>query len=129
MIVSYRRFGEVLRGLGHLHPQPPDYHAQKYDTVLRNGLALVSIYGGCTVDYRELVDGAATAWAAALGGVTGLAADALLAARAHRLADPSDDDGRAPEPFPGCGETYEILRRYKGLAMPPSRATRRLAEE
>lgn len=129
VIVSYRRFGEVLRGLGHLHPQPPDVHAEKYDTVLRNGLALASIYGGCTVDYRELVDGQETAWAAALGEVTGLAADALLAARAARLDIPSDDGGVAPEPFPGCAETYEILRRYKGLAMPPSRATRRLTEE
>ena len=128
MIVSYRCFGEVLQSLGHLHPQPPNAHAERYDKVLLNGLALASIYGGCAIDYRELTEAGATAWATGLSRATGLDEGALLAARARRVENFEENGGEAPEPFPSCRETYETLRRYVGIFLPPSRATRRTLE-
>ncbi len=125
VIVSYRRFGEVLRSLGHLHPQPPIYHANRYDTVLRNGLALASIYGGCVIDYRELVEPRETAWAGGLAQATGIGEDDLLAARTSRVKIPEDVDSEAPEPFQSCQETYATLRRQNGIFLPPSRAANR----
>jgi hypothetical protein len=129
VIVSYRRFGDVLRSLGHLHPQPPNAHAERYDTVLLNGLALASIYGGCAIDYRELAEAGETAWAKGLSQATGLDEGVLLAARAQRVENPDSSNGEAPEPFPGCRETYETLRRHGGVFLPPSRAARRALEK
>ena len=123
VIVSYRCFGEVLRSLGHLHPQPPNYHADRYDTVLRNGLALASIYGGCVIDYRELVEPGETAWAGGLAQATGIGEDNLLAARASRVKTLEGGDREAPEPFQSCQETYATLRRQNGIFLPPSTAT------
>jgi len=125
VIVSYRCFGEVLRSLGHLHPQPPNYHAERYDTVLRNGLGLTSIYGGCLIDYRELVDADETDWADGLSQATGLGKDDLLTARDNRIKILEIGDDIAAEPFRSCQETYATLRSQKGNLLPPSRAANR----
>lgn len=128
VIVSYRRFGEVLRSLGHLHPQAPNHHAERYETVLRNGLALLSTYGGCAIDYRELTDEGETAWAGALAKATGLDETALLAARDGRLNGPRATTEQVIEPFPSCEDVYQRLRQCKGLHQAPSKAALRAME-
>ncbi len=125
VIVSYRPFNEVLQTLGHMHPQPPHAHAADYDTTLRDALSLASTYGGCAVDYHEVMDPAETAWADALAAALDLDRDAVLAARANRVRHDTAPEGSAPTPFPSCRTTYDTLRRYKGLHLPPARATRR----
>ncbi len=125
VIVSYRPFGEVLKSLGHLHPQLPEYHANRYASVLRNGLALATTYGGCVVDYHELVDDGETGWASAIAETTGLEAESLLAARDKIRKNHNAPDPTVAEPFPECREIYDMLRRYKGAYFPTSHAANR----
>ena len=123
VIVSFRRFGEVLQSLGHLHPQPPSYHAEKYDLTMRNGLAFANIYGGCAIDYQELVDLRETGWALALSQSTGLTEESLLSARGKLVSGFDYVPIDVVEPFPTCQATYEKLCEVKGSFLPPSRAT------
>jgi len=125
VIVSYRRFGKILQSLGHLHPQLPSYQAEKYDKSLRNGLALTSIFGGCLIDYEELVDPLEKDWAGALSQATGIDKEALLTARANRVTSQVYTRSDAVEPYPDCQAIYEKLREMKGKYVPPSEATLR----
>ena len=128
VIVSYRAFSAVLQSIGHLHPQLPSYHAQKYTNILRNGLALAATYGGCVVDYDELQDHAETDWAFALSRAVDLDAAALIAARNELLRPSERTDNLRIEPFPECKRVYQKLREYKGVCFPPSRASKRMMD-
>lgn len=110
-----------------------------YVRVNRNALLYLHSFGGCAIENTELTDPNETAWAYALGAVTGLDAEALLAARDRRLdpsaaslgggAPVSDASATASLADTEVSDIYDALRALKGQTLPPSdQARRRLAE-
>jgi hypothetical protein len=85
VILSYRKFAPLYKSIGHMHPQLPDFHAQQYVQSLRNGLGLAAIYGGCVIDYDEIMDVHADDWIVALSQATGLPEHEIKSARNERV--------------------------------------------
>lgn len=125
VIVSYRRFGPLYESIGHMHPQLPDVHADQYTRALLNGFGLAKIYGGCVIDYDEMIDASDDGWANGLSEATGLSQEKLLSARQNRVDMKTDVDSMSIEPFSSCVAAYETLRKFKGQHIPVARATRR----
>ena len=127
VIVSYRRFGPLFESMGHMHPQLPEVHARQYVNALRNGLGLAAIYGGCVIDYEEIIDSNSDNWAGALAASTGLSTDKLLSAREDRVDLKGDNKNKTEsiEPFSECGQVYQLMCEYQGRHIPAARATRR----
>lgn len=121
VILNYRNYHTWMGSL---------YPGQRYQTVtsltdnyvsaLRNGLALLGLFGGCTVSYEELVDPQATGWADALGQATGLAAGNLLENRSRLFKAPGPES-----PLYVSEEAAERLearaREFSGISVQPSR--------
>lgn len=125
IILSYRRFGPLFKSIGHMHPQLPDYHAHQYVRSLRNGLGLAAIYGGCAIDYDEIMNAHYNDWIEALSQATGLPIHEIKLARNERVEGNSSGSEDQIEPFPECEQVYDLVRRYRGKCLPAARATRR----
>ena len=136
IIVSYRRFVDSLPGYYVIHGIEAGTFADFYVRTYRNGLMMLSVFGGCAVAYEELADPAETAWADALSRTTGLSQDALVAARDQRLSQPpaavdaSAVDApavdaaavRVPLTVPEAEDVFADLATLKGRFVPPGRA-------
>lgn len=121
VIASFRRFDEtaiskmVLQQKGY-----PDV-ATRMEHTYRNAIIGMHTFGGCAIDYDDLMDLEATNWAENLSVVTGLKYSDLMAARAE-ITKP-----RAPfsNPTfcldPKLDSLYEELCHIKKAAVPPSR--------
>jgi hypothetical protein len=122
IIVSYRAFSAQAMSLAQrsAHSEATALEAY-YLRTYKNALMWLLVYGGCVVDYDELVDPKETAWTAALSAVTGLAAPALAAARQARV-DPRvrRRPARLPALSAECERLYECLRGFSGQAVLPS---------
>lgn len=126
IIVSYRRFGPLYESIGHMHPQLPHVHAEQYTKSLLNGLGLAKIYGGCVIDYDEIIDASENVWASGLAETTGLPKEKLISARSNRVDTSIGNETSSIEPFPDCVQAYEKLRKYRGENIPIARATQRV---
>jgi uncharacterized membrane protein YkvA (DUF1232 family) len=121
VIVSYRPFGEHALSFSQMVINwSADALAATYNRTYRNSLLLLHSYGGCVVSYADLTDRSSTEWATALGQITGLPADKLLASRDRRLsairpaeADPLILDETAER-------SIAAIDALSGLALPPS---------
>ncbi len=94
VILSYRKLEPFVASSvmlrGHV---TPDAHIARYVRTMRNGLAAVTLFGGCVVSYEDLQDGEASDWAFALGKLTGLDPLLILHARSEILsASPPDPE-------------------------------------
>ncbi len=126
LIVNYRAFQDYARSI-HLSrpfwdvPKLVDRYVSTYSTAILQ----LEIFGGCTVEYDELVDAEETAWARALAEVTRLPEERLLEHRSERVRK-QRPAGKKPEPIldkasldPRIGLLYDALRSLKGRALPP----------
>jgi len=121
VIVSYRRFGPFALSYSQmLASWSTETMAMDYDRIYRNAVLQLHAYGGCAVNYDELVDRTRTEWARNLAEVTGLPVDALLESRARRIKSAP----REERPFPVSQESVErsfaAVDALSGHAWPPS---------
>jgi uncharacterized membrane protein YkvA (DUF1232 family) len=121
IIVSYRAFGpQALSFSQMLSDRSAESLAQDYDRAYRNAVLLLHAYGGCVVNYNELIDHQRTEWAAKLAEVTGLAVDAILASRARRVTAARTEEIEIPVLYPSTDRTFEIVDALSRRALPPS---------
>jgi len=126
LIVNYRAFRDYARSI-HLSrpfwdiPKLMDRYISTYSTAILQ----LEIFGGCTIDYEELVDSRETAWARALSELTRLPEHRLLEQRSKRV-NAKASSGKKAEPIfdqssldPRIGLLYDALRSLKGRALPP----------
>jgi hypothetical protein len=90
VILSYRRFEDYAASLGliHAHATSRSLH-ERYRQTYADGLWLLSMFGGCVVDYESLVDIADCSWAEPLALTTGLSTASLVKSRSLRLENAS----------------------------------------
>jgi hypothetical protein len=91
-----------------------------YLRTYKNALMWLLIYGGCVVDYDELIDLRRTEWAAALAAVTGLPAQAIVAARQARLNVSEPRTAELPALSAECERVHAMLREFSGQVVRPS---------
>lgn len=124
VIVNYRRFDEYARSrylrFGWGIQQIIDTYLNVYGTALMQ----LQYFGGCTVDFAEIVDPNETAWLSALAGLTGLDEGKLLQSQSERVRpksakpekpaihNPMMDDER-------ISNMYSAMRDLKGQVILP----------
>lgn len=122
VIVNYRPFGEQALSLSQmLINWSADELAATYTRTYRNSLLLLHSYGGCVVSYADLTDHSRTGWATALGEITGLSAENLLASR-DRRADVVQPAAAEPPVLDQAAQRSitTAIDALSGLAMAPS---------
>ena len=125
VIVNFRQLEPMLPSLlvGRTHVGP-DELAREYVRIYRQALMLLQTFGGCTVEYNELLDPQARSWADGLADVAACSPEALLEARARRVAgepDPSEVTPVYREAF----DLFHTMRTYRGRAVERSRQAAR----
>lgn len=128
VIVNFRQLEPMLPSLlvGRTHVGA-DELAREYVRIYRQALMLLQTFGGCTVEYNELLDTRASGWADGLATVAACAPETLLAARARRLAG-EPDSSEVPPVYAEAFELFQTLRTYGGRALPRSRQASRAIE-
>ncbi|HTT80536.1 MAG TPA: hypothetical protein VMF86_12735 [Stellaceae bacterium] len=126
IVVSHRSFAPqamslALRAAGLDTRAIEAYYLRTY----KNALLWLHVYGGCTVDFDDLIDPQKTQWLDAVAEVTGLSRRRMAAARAARL-----DPGRAPRHSPPvlspeCERLHACLCDLRGQVVLPSRLAAR----
>ena len=97
---------------------------ERYCRIASDALLQLTTFGGCVVDYDDIVDPANDEWIATISELTGLDADRLREARKARVkAGPEEEpvytfDCRA-------SHLYAELRGLKGTVFQPTRAALR----
>lgn len=130
IIVSYRSFPAQAMSLAQrsAHRDVTSLEAY-YRRTYRNALMWLMLYGGCVIDYDELVDVRDVGWIAPLAAVTRLAPESIAAARQAR-SRPGAAVGRPlPVLSPECERLYDSLRALSGRVVPPSRVALRSLEK
>lgn len=115
IIVNYRKPDQWLFSE---RTVPIAQSLSRYARILNNSWYLMQIYGGCAIDYDELVDPRNTEWASALARVTGLSAPELLASREKRLR-PITESAVPPIHHPEAQRIYEVLGKMRGQFVEP----------
>lgn len=125
IIVTYRNFVDTAIGYYIIHGLDTQDFAARYTRAYRNALLMLNVFGGCAVDYAELIDPAETAWAEALARVTGLDRERLIESRAQRVEQRSGADvtgnTMANLTIPEVDGVYKDLQQLRGVYIPPSR--------
>ncbi len=121
LIVNYRPFGaQALSSSQMLMSWSSDALAATYNRTYRNSLIQIYSYGGCVVSYADLTDRDRTAWASALGQVTGLSADKLLESRARRSKGNRSVEAELPVLDETTRQSVAAIDALSGLALSPS---------
>jgi len=125
VIVNFRQLEPMLPSLlvGRTHVGP-DELAREYVRIYRQALILLQTFGGCTVEYNELLDPRATGWADGLAVVAGCPPDELLRARARRVNGEPDPAAVTPV-YADAFALFHALRTYRGHAVRRSRQVAR----
>jgi len=124
VIVNYRDFAGYAKSrylrFGWGIQRIVDTYLDVYGTALMQ----LQYFGGCTVDFAEIVDPSETAWLSALAQLTDLPEDKLIASQSERvkprpasdpipqLTNPLLQDARVQE-------MYDALRSLKGKVIAP----------
>jgi hypothetical protein len=90
-----------------------------YRRINRNGLLLMTVFGGCAIGYDQLADRGDRSWAPPLAALTGISAGSLIAARDRRLGVVS----RSVEPAcfdRGAQEIFRTIDALRGRLFLPS---------
>jgi len=127
VILSYRQFEPMLPSLivGRTHVGPGQL-ASEYVRIYRQGLALLHAFGGCAIEYNELLRGDSRGWAEALSRITGFDAQGLIAARDARVNGSPDPEDIEPL-YPEADAVFRTMRTLSGHAVAPSRQVERAA--
>ena len=121
VIVSYRRFGPFALSYSQmLVSWSTETMATDYDRIYRNAVLQLYAYGGCAVNYDDLVDRTRTEWARNLAEVTGLSVDALLESRARRLKSAPREERLFPVSDESVERSFAAVDALSGHAWPPS---------
>ena len=126
IILSYRRFDEHVMSAAptRLHLDL-DAIADSYVRVYRDGMLLKLLFGGCAVDFADLIDRGETDWADSLARLTGLSRERLIEARDKRVRPAtSRSEQIAALNDPRTSEVYEMLRQSQAVTEPAPRAIR-----
>jgi hypothetical protein len=120
VILSYRRFEDyaVSLGLIHAHATSESLH-ERYRQTYSNGLWLLSMFGGCVVDYESLVDIADCSWAEPLALTTGLSTANLVKSRSLRIeiaSSPID----STQISQATDAVTAAIHAMRGKSVPPS---------
>jgi hypothetical protein len=92
---------------------------ERYRQTYDNGLWLLSIFGGCVVDYDDLVDDTDRSWAEPLALVTGLPADGLIRSRSLRVENVSLSVG-STQTGAATETVLAAVHALRGKFVPPS---------
>ena len=125
VIVNFRQLEPMLPSLlvGRTHVGP-DELAREYVRIYRQALILLQTFGGCTVEYNDLLDPRATGWADGLAAVAGCTPESLLQARARRVNGEPDPAEVTPV-YEDAFALLQSLRTYRGRAVRRSRQVTR----
>ena len=126
IILNWRSYEHWM---GSMYPGQRNFDVEdlsaRYVAILRNSLALLSLFGGCVVNYTELTDLEATDWADNLGRITGLDPKALLEARQNRYRAPGPETALAVSD-PAAERIQSMIRDFEGrITMPAPAAVKR----
>jgi hypothetical protein len=126
LILIYRRCDENLQSMlvGRTH-SGPDELAADYLRIYRQALLLARCFGGCAVSFEQLTDARDSRWAEALGQLTGLPLEGLLAARGRRIEARPARPASAGEAYPELDSLYRHLETLAGHAFAPAEAVLR----
>ncbi len=94
---------------------------ENYAVPMRNALALLGTFGGCVVDYKDMMNLDMRLWAENLGKVTGLDPEAILESRRQRFRDPGPETS-LPVYSAQAEQIYSHIQEFSGEAVPPSPA-------
>ena len=119
IILSYRSFEEIAQSAYVSFSWGCAESERTYLDVYRTGLLQLHAFGGCAIDFRELIDTEEVAWSRVLGEVTGIEERSLLDAR-DRLSKPVNWQSRVPVLSRQAEELYGELQTYKGQVISPS---------
>ena len=89
IIVSYRPFEEYARSRYIRYGFSMADVIDLYKNVYSTAAIQLSVFGGCAINYDDLVNTEETAWADALAQLTGLERDALLTSREQYIRAPT----------------------------------------
>jgi len=120
IVLNYRDFpewmGSMFPGQRHL---PVEALARNYLSTMENSIAVLGLFGGCVVNYRDLMDPGADQWAHILSEVTGLSREVLLNSRSNRFGDPGPESP-LPVRMAQAEEIMALARGYEGMIVPPA---------
>lgn len=121
VILNLRRFEDSLSStlVGRKH-LGPDCLAADYARICRQGLALMHTFGGCVVDYEDMLTGADGVWIDAVAAVTGLAATTLRRAARQRVNAPARPPAGGIALYQECQALYTGLTALRGRVFEPS---------
>jgi len=128
VIASYRRFDALARSkMLQQRVGYPDM-VRRFERTYRNALIGIYTFGGCAIDFEELVDPSETGWASALSHVTGIPYQALLVGRQAVVGERAKShDGEAFRLDTGMDSLSEDLTSLRGRSIDPSPQYRRHA--
>ena len=119
IVLNYRDFPEWA---GSMYPGQRYFSietlTQDYVSTMENSVALLGLFGGCVIDYKELMDTNAEDWARVLGEVTGLDGGVILESRNRRFRNPGPE---SPLPVRNSNveEILALVRQYEGRPVDP----------
>lgn len=120
IILNYRDFPEWM---GSMYPGQRylsiETLTRNYISTLENSVALLGLFGGCVINYTDLMDPNAEDWAQVLGDVTGLDAAAIFESRSRRYRDPGTESP-LPVRLAEAEEIIALVRSYEGRAIQPA---------
>jgi len=130
VIVNLRRLEDSLSStlVGRKH-LGPDHLAADYARICRQGLALIQTFGGCVVDYEDMLTGAEGVWIDAVAAVTGLEATALRSAARRRVNAPTRPPAIGIALYDECQALYAALTALRGRVFEPSAPVKRARPE
>ena len=87
VIVSYRSFGSYAISMRRRTGASVQELFANYVDTYQTSLLQLRMYGGCVVDYADMVDAKSDVWIESLARVTGIASNKIIAARSNLVKD------------------------------------------
>ncbi len=120
LLLSYRRFEEtavsILRGRKHVGP---DQIARDYVRLYRQGLMLVHCFGGCVVNYEDIVNPERKEWIDSISEITKLGKTKLQAVIRERIR-PKQEMTKYPVIYQDAYAVFQAMEDLRGKAIEPS---------
>lgn len=107
-IINTRPFAETVNGMMANNDIPFRQLADVYCRTYENALVWLHRFGGCVVDYTDLMSESAVTWAKDIEAVTGLDARTILDARSKRMK-PARNSDAFPLSDPRAVVIYETI--------------------
>ncbi len=125
VIVNFRAFFGQAQSL-YMRSAHHGFEAlhERYCRIASDALLQLTTFGGCVIDYEDIVDPANDDWIGNLAALTGLDANRLREARGARVKDrPQEEPGYQMD----CraSRLYADIRELRGTVLEPSRAALR----